>query len=235
MIAYERRPRDGAAGVETLQIWIAALVIAISTQIASVHAVQAQAPVDNAELPFDIPAQSLETALESFGERTRLQVLYETALTTGRRSSEVKGAFTRTAALRQLLSGTGLEFTYTGEQAFTLVPITIALRATPNIADYNRFLGGVQAGVLAALCRNPETRPGTFRLAMQFWIGGAGAIEDPRLLSSTGLDRRDAAVIETLKRVAFGQSPPPDMPQPITMVLSARPTDARNECGGVRP
>ncbi|MCA6119333.1 energy transducer TonB [Bradyrhizobium sp. WSM 1738] len=191
--------------------------------------------MDDAELSFDIPAQSLETALEAFGERSRLQILYETALTAGRRSSEVKGAFTRSAALRQLLSGTGLEFAYTGEQAFTLMPIRAALRPNPKIADYNRFLGGVQAGVLAALCRNPETRPGAYRLAMQFWIGEAGRIEGPRLLSSTGLNRRDAAVTETLKRVTFGQPPPPDMPQPITMVLSAHSTDARDECGDMRP
>jgi hypothetical protein len=235
MIAYERRPRGGAAGVEALQNWIAALVIATSTLTASVRAVQAQSPVDDAKLRFDIAAQSLETALEAFGEGSRLQVLYETGLTAGRRSSEVKGAFTRSAALRKLLSGTGLEFAYTGEKAFTLVPTPIALRLDPNIADYNRFLGGVQAGVLAALCGNPETRPGAFRLAMQFWIGEAGRIEDPRLLSSTGLIERDAAITATLNRVAFGQSPPPAMPQPLTMVLSAGPADARDECGDIQP
>ena len=231
----DRQQGGYAAGVETLQNLIAALAIATSTIIAPVHAVEAQGATGDTELPFDIPAQPLETALQAFGEGSRLQVLYETALTAGRRSSDVKGAFTRGAALRQLLSGTGLEFTYTDERAFTLVPTRIALQPNPNIADYNRFLGDVQAGVLAALCGNPETRPGAFRLAMQFWIGEAGRIEGPRLLSSTGLERRDAAVTETLKRVTFSRSPPAGMPQPLTMVLSAGPADARDECRDARP
>ncbi|MFH0297964.1 STN domain-containing protein [Bradyrhizobium sp. 31Argb] len=39
------------------------------------------------------------------------------------------GMFTRGAALQQLLSGTGLELTYTGERAFTLTPIRTAARS----------------------------------------------------------------------------------------------------------
>ncbi|MDQ8727920.1 STN domain-containing protein [Bradyrhizobium sp. LHD-71] len=198
--------------------------------VASVHTIQAQAAVDDAAISFDIPAQPLEAALEAFGERSRLQVLYETALTAGRRSSEVKGIFTRSTALRRLLSGTGLEFNYTGELAFTLVPARTT-DPTKSIAAFNRFLGSVQASVLAALCQSPETRPGAFRLAMQFWIGSAGRIENPRLLNSTGVNGRDAAITDALKRVAFGQTAPSEMPQPITMVLKAGPADARDECG----
>jgi TonB family protein len=230
----ERGSPKGSARFEGLSIWIAALVIAALALAAPARAGQAQEPADN-QLSFDIPAQALESALEAFGEQSRLQVLYETALTAGRRSSEVKGVFARSAALRQLLSGTGLEFTYTAERAFTLMPIRTAGGPSRIIANYNRFLGGVQAEVLAALCRNPETRPGAFRLAMQFWIDHSGRIENARLLNSTGANRRDAAVTETLRRLAFGQSPPSDMPQPITMVLSAGPADGRDECGSVQP
>jgi hypothetical protein len=212
---------------------VAALLIA--ALVVTAGAVQAQNPADEAELAFDIPAQSLETALEAFGERSRMQVLYETTLTAGRRSSAVKGMFTRGAALQQLLSGTGLELSYTGERAFTLTPIRTAARSNLIIANYNRFLGTVQAAVLSALCQNPETKPGAFRLAMQFWIATSGRIENPHLLSSTGANRRDAAITNILQRLAFGQAPPSDMPQPITIVLKAGPEDGRDECENTRP
>jgi hypothetical protein len=70
---------------------------------------------------------------------------------------------------------------------------------------------------------------------MQFSIGGSGRIENPRLLNSTGITRRDIAITEALTHVAFGRSPPSAMPQPITMVLMAGPADARDECGSARP
>jgi hypothetical protein len=215
------------------RLLVAALVIV--ALVVTAGALEAQNPADDAALAFDIPAQSLETALEAFGELSRMQVLYETTLTTGRRSSAVKGTFTRGAALQQLLAGTGLELTYTGERAFTLTPIRIAARSNMVAANYNRFLGTIQTTVLSALCRNPETRPGAFRLAMQFWVANSGRIEEPRLLGSTGANRRDAAIVDILQRLAFGEAPPSDMPQPITIVLRAGPEDARDECENARP
>ncbi|MCA6111730.1 secretin and TonB N-terminal domain-containing protein [Bradyrhizobium cenepequi] len=210
-------------------------VLLIAALIVTAGAVQAQNPADNAELVFDIPAQSLETALEAFGERSRMQVLYETTLTTGRRSSAVKGMFTREAALQQLLAGTGLELSYTGERAFTLTPIRTTARSNLIVANYDRFLGTVQAAVLSALCQNPETKPGAFRLAMQFWVATSGRIENPHLLSSTGANRRDAIIIDVVQRLAFGQAPPSGMPQPITIVLRAGPEGSHGGCENTRP
>jgi hypothetical protein len=216
------------------QMWVAALLITVVTLFVFPHDIQAQTPDDEA-LSFDIMPQPLDTALEAFGERSRLQILYETALTAGRRSSGVRGIFTRSAALRQLLAGTGLEPNYTGERAFTVMPIPTAAAPKSAIANFNPFLGGVQANVLSVLCRNAETRPGPFRLAVQFWIANSGQVEDPRLLGSTGTHRRDAAIAEALRSLAFGRSPPSDMPQPITMVLQPGPADARDECVSARP
>ena len=212
-----------------MQKWVAALVIAAFVLIASACMIST-ARADT-EILYEIPAQSLETALEAFGAKSRFQVLYETALTSGRRSSEVKGWFTREDALRLLLKGTGLTFTYTDELAFTLQPERSQSRESRSIADFNQFLGTVQAKVMTALCRSAETRPGPFRLAMQFWINGSGKIENPILLSSTGTPRRDVAIIDVMNQVAFLQSPPANMPQPVTMVLKPGPADA-HECRG---
>jgi secretin/TonB-like protein len=185
---------------------------------------------------FDIPSQPLELALDAYGAASRLQVLYESALTAGRRSAELKGTYTQQAALQQLLSGTGLDFNVTADRAFTLVlvPTRPPLEQSRPIADYSQFLGGVQTGLIAALCRRPETRPGAYRLALQFWIGGSGQIETPHLLSSTGVASRDAAITGMLERMALGQAPPAGMPQPITMVLRAGARGGDDECAGAR-
>lgn len=188
----------------------------------------------NEPAKFNIAAQSLETAREDFGVTSRMQVLYETSLTDGRRSTEVQGTFSHEAALRRLLSGTGLDFTYTEERAFTLV---YARRVSPRpIRDFYSFLGGVQTRIISVLCRHSRTRPGAFRIAMQFRIRPDGRIEKPRLLSSTGAARRDGAIAAVLANLAVGSAPPADMPQPVTMILRPGAPNGTDECpSGPRP
>lgn len=186
-------------------------------------------------LVFDIPSQPLEAALEAYGAASRMQVLYETALTAGRHSAAVHGTFTPEMALRRLLLGTGLVFSFTGERAFTLVPTALPAAGTssPPATIYQPFLGRVQASVMAALCRRGDTRPGASRLAFQFWIDPAGELRAPRLLASTGEVARDAAVTAALGQVSLGRSPPVGMPQPVTMVLKAEPSG--DPCMAIRP
>jgi TonB family protein len=211
-------------------------LIAATVLVASAGAVLAQASAPPAELQFNIPSQPLESALEAFGTASRLQVLYETALTKGLRSTEVKGMYTLEVALRRLLLGTGLDFDYTEERAFTLVPAQLRSLAAQarSIASFHQYLGTVQASVMAALCGRAETRPGAFSLAMQFWIGGSGRIEKSSLLKSTGAGSRDAAIADTLAQVAFSAPPPASMPQPVTMVLRAGPPSGDDACAVVK-
>jgi hypothetical protein len=81
------------------------------------------------------------------------------------------------------------------------------------------------------LCRQQETRPGAFRLAVQFSVDGSGKLENLNLLSTTGTASRDAAIVGLLTGLAFDQIPPPGIPQPITMVLRAGLANADDECG----
>lgn len=185
-------------------------------------------PAVNERIEFEISEQPLETALDAFVSISRLQVLYETWMTDGLRSAEVKGLFTREAALRQLLSGTGLDFIYTEQQAFTLV---FARQTTTRpISDFDTFLGLVQARVVAALCRYLETRPGAFRLALQLRIRPDGRVLRPVLLGSTGEDRRDAAIGRVLTNLIVDMGPPPNMPQPITLVLLPGAPNGTDAC-----
>lgn len=212
------------------------VISVLSVLAATERGCPAQSLDPGTRIEFDIPPQPLDGALEAYTSASHQQVLYESALASGRQSTEVRGVYSQEAALRLLLSGTGLDFNYTELQAFTLVP------ATPNpqvglkrqIADFNQFLGAVQTGVMAALCRRPETRPGPFAVAIQFRVGNSGRLENLTLLNSTGAAARDAAIAEALALVAFDDAPPADLPQPITMSLRAGPPSGRDECAGTR-
>ena len=174
---------------------------------------------------FDIPAQNLAEALKAYAAAAGVQVLYESALTVGRRSAAVKGTLTPDAALQALLAGSGLVSRRTDVDAFTIalapeeaVAVT-ALAAVPN----PHFLGALQADILGALCRNAETRPGSYRTAIQLWLTPAGTIQRATLLSSTGDEHRDAAFVDVLREVRVKAVPPADViGQPITMVILPR-------------
>jgi secretin/TonB-like protein len=199
----------------------------------AIVAASAQSSVRESQIGFDIPAQPLGAALEVFSAVSQLQVLYVTALASGRNSSAVNGVYSRQAALQELLKGTGLEFKYTEDHAFTLVQSSRGTRG-PAIREFHHFLGGVQSGIMAALCRRPETRPGDFKVALEFSIGSSGQLEHPSLLNSTGDERRDAAISEALTSLVLAEAPPQGMPQPVTMVLRDGPPRGMDECGRVR-
>ncbi len=231
----ELKRNESVAFVRFCRGGMSALAISVLLLAASANAVHPQPRSPDAELQFDIPSQPLESALEAYGVTSRLQVLYETALTTGRYSAKVKGMYTQEAALQRLLSGTGLSFDYTEDRSFTLVPARRTGAVRPRqVAEFNQFFGDVQASIIAALCHQQETRPGAFRLAMQFSIGGSGKLENLILLGTTGTASRDAAIVGLLTGLGFDRAPPSGIPQPITMVLRAGLADADDECGEVR-
>lgn len=74
----------------------------------------------NEQLSFDIPAQSLDDALSAYGITSGAQVLYDAGLTQGLSSQPVNGRMDRQQALQQLLTGTGLNYRFTGVRTVTL-------------------------------------------------------------------------------------------------------------------
>jgi hypothetical protein len=170
---------------------------------------------------FDIPAQPLDQALDAFGAASGLQVFYENSLTSGRRSTAVKGTFAAEPALRMLLSGSGL-------MARVIAPGTISVAAPdsmdarslakqgPDVA-YRPYYGFLQAGVMKMLCRTAETRPGSYHIALQYWIDPWGRIARVKLIGSSGNDERDGAIVDAMQALVL--PPPGDMPQPVTMAI----------------
>ncbi|MFT4090279.1 MAG: TonB-dependent receptor [Asticcacaulis sp.] len=65
---------------------------------------------------FDIPAQDLNQALLSFANTARLQLIYEADWVQGRRSAALRGDYTPSEALSVLLSGTGLNYSLSGDR-----------------------------------------------------------------------------------------------------------------------
>lgn len=190
-------------------------------------------PADQA-IDFDIPALPLGDALKRYAAVTRQPALFRSELLVDLTSSAVRGPFSPDVALRLLLEGTGL----VAEKVRTESGVALALKpagapvAAPRAAGLGSLVGYpslVQAQVWEALCDNTRTRPGTYRSLLRFEVDATGQVRRPRLLGPTGDASRDAAMLEVLQGVHLAQAPPPDLPQPLTLLVL--PTDSR---GGTR-
>lgn len=73
----------------------------------------------------NIPPQELSTALTALAEQTQLQLLYASDLTRGLTTNGVVGTITPQDAVRQLLEGSGLAFTFTDVKTVTLQPAAL--------------------------------------------------------------------------------------------------------------
>lgn len=185
-------------------------------------------------LEFDIPALPLGDALKRYAALTRQPALFRSELLQELTSSAVRGLHTPDAALRLLLDGTGLvaEKVRTGSGVALSLKAADAAPAAPRAAGLGSLAGYpslVQAQVWQALCDDARTRPGSYRSLLRLEVDAAGQVRRPRLLGSTGDAERDAAMLQVLQGVQLAQSPPPDLPQPLTLLVL--PTDAR---GGTR-
>jgi iron complex outermembrane receptor protein len=71
-------------------------------------------------IQFNIPAQSLSSALTRFSAETRLQVLYEGDVADKLQAPALNGAYTPEQALEKLLRGSGLKSRYTNDKTITI-------------------------------------------------------------------------------------------------------------------
>jgi hypothetical protein len=185
---------------------------------------------------FDISAQPLASALDAYVKVTGLEVLYDSELAIGRRSTAVSGTLMPDVALRILLEGTELNVEYSAN-AFAIVPAPMPHHGKEQAIGSVRpsqlpYLAIVQGTIERAFCERADTAPGSYRVVLQFRIGTSGEILYPRLLGSTGEAERDRAIEDLLRRLHIPQPPPPGMPQPLTMVVSPRPPAQSGDCAG---
>lgn len=193
-------------------------------------------------IAFDIPAQPLVSALETYGAASRREVLYDARLATGRVSNPLKGVFTPEAALPILLGGTGLTAQYTAHDAFVVVaaPAETVGRATARPTTdaalpedrirYAPYYGLVQQRIKDAFCGTAAIRPGGYRVALRFWIGSSGAVLRSKRLGTTGDPDRDLAIDDTMRRLTMEEAPPAGLAQPFTMVILPRLAATTGDC-----
>ncbi|KWT65291.1 Iron siderophore receptor protein [Hyphomicrobium sulfonivorans] len=69
---------------------------------------------------FNIPAQPLTSALSAFARQSGVKLAYPASLTAGKSAPALSGQYTPDAALSQLLSGSGLSFSFTAANVATI-------------------------------------------------------------------------------------------------------------------
>lgn len=178
-------------------------------------------------LRFDIPSQSLPSALESYGAFADVSLLYDSSLTAGRVSAPVQGEMTARAALARLLDGSGLVPRYTGSKTVTLVAGRTNSADTDGDAAIDpaaarRYFGLIQTRVHDAFCAQPLLAEGARRVAFRLWVGTSGVIGPVALLGSSGDPATDAAVVSALQGASVGEPAPPALAQPFTFVVQPR-------------
>ncbi|CRM75394.1 TonB family protein [Pseudomonas sp. 52 E 6] len=188
-------------------------------------------------LSLDLPAQDLEHALQAYSRATGMAVLVDRELTRGRRSIGVRGRFTAQEALAMLLTGSGLMARYARNDAFTLQtpqvsqpPPTQGAAARSVARINNSYATALQHAIETSLCRSPLTRPGSFRALVQIWVNPDGVIEHSRLVSSTGDEQRDEALVRSLSAARVERPAPSSLRQPVTLLLMPDTTGTRMEC-----
>jgi len=188
-------------------------------------------------LILDLPAQDLEHALQAYSRASGMAVLVDRELTRGRRAISVRGRFTAQEALAMLLTGSGLMARYARSDAFTLQlpevsqpPVTRGASARNAARINNSYATALQQAIETSLCRSPLTRPGSFRALVQLWVSPEGVIEYSRLVSSTGDEQRDEALVRSLGAARVERPAPSSLRQPVTLLLMPDTTGTRMEC-----
>ena len=95
------------------QTCLAAMLAALSLDLATAIPAAARSEPASATRAYDIPATDLGEALQTYGRLSNAQLLFSPALVRGRRSHAVNGRLSADDALKRLLSGSGLVFSRT--------------------------------------------------------------------------------------------------------------------------
>lgn len=190
---------------------------------------------------FDIPPQLLVTALDAFGQRANLQILYKAQLIRGIRSPGVIGEYPAQEALEHLLEGTGLTASYADQRAFTLVSISSAASTLPpgmhiertlalpplrveapplDVFAYDTYSRFLQARVQHVLASRPRSGKTGRTLRIMVWVSSAGVIHKPTVYATSGDHVLDTAILNVLDGMPVNSSPPAGLPQPLFLRIS---------------
>lgn len=185
---------------------------------------------------FDIPAQPLAEALKRYASLTRRPTLVRSELVAGRLSAPVQGRHTPIAALRRMLQGTGLQaMPIAGDAAggFIVQPAQDGATRPQGLGELHGYPALVQTRVWQALCAGALTAPGSYRALLQLRIDSVGKVRRAVLVTSTGDQQRDAAVLAALRPLTMRRAPPAGLAQPLTLLIEPQSGNACARGGGV--
>jgi TonB family protein len=208
--------------------WFPAAPVAVAMMIGiagSLPVAMAASDQKDAEtpIPFDIPAQPLPSALDAFSAASGYQILTATVGSPAPHSSSVKGVLAPKAALARLIAGTGFAVAFPAMGAVVLTPVVRSAPSNfaappPSRPDRVAYDAVLQNGISGALCRTVAIVPGAYRAALDVWIASTGQVDRAELLASTGDPERDRRILAALRASVFA-APPPDLPEPTTVVI----------------
>lgn len=232
------------AGYDSLRrrksrLFVYAALLAVGICAAAAQEVQVARP--SGPIEFHIPSQPLAAALQAYGQRAEVQVLYESTSAVGRNSVAVDGDFVPEAALEMLIARTDLKVRYVRPDVITLAPAydesagaappssgplggadlslgTLRVRGTKDgdeIARLNEYSERVQMDIQNALRKNAKTRDGSYRAVLDLWIDPTRTIARTELFRSTGDIERDTAITTTLRGVTISRPAPANVSQPV--------------------
>lgn len=91
------------------------------------HAVPALSEADKTQkIQFDMPSSDLASALNSFAEKTGMELSYPASMVAGAKSKPLKGSYGAQEGLNELLRGSGLAYRSTGDNSMTLEKVAAA-------------------------------------------------------------------------------------------------------------
>ncbi|WP_213773049.1 STN domain-containing protein [Bradyrhizobium sp. dw_78] len=236
---------SGIAG-DRRRVAVALYVALLIVGICAAKAVEGPAFRTSGPVVFDIPAQPLASALQAFGEKTGVQVLYESSSALGRQSAAVEGSLMPEDALNLLLAGTELRVRYVRPDAITIALPSVNVDLPPsmplgsvdlslgtlrahgsgggdNLARLHDYSEAVQMDVQKALRGNAITRRGDYRAVLDLWVDPTRSIQKAELFQTTGDLERDSAVISVLRSLTISRPTPPNTPQPVRVVIVVKP------------
>lgn len=111
------RPASASQACFTLKPGLLSTLLASSI---SVLAIASPAHAQEAAQSFNIPAQSLSTALRNFSRQSGSQLLFSDTLVEGKTSQPISGNYTPHDALERILAGSRIQILASGNKVFTL-------------------------------------------------------------------------------------------------------------------
>ncbi len=214
------------------------LLAAMSAAALAAVPAPAQEAAADQRIAFDIPAQPLDAALTGYFRMTGVQLLYDSKLTSGRRSSAVHGDYTAREALRLLLRGTGLVARYSrasaaiittpeSEAETPLVPLgRVVVRErimTTRLSPVQRmaFYGRLENELQAYLRGDKRTQQLTFTALVSIRIADTGEVTDIHINRGSGDSKKDDLLTDVLVGRTVS-APPEGIVQPLLISLKGR-------------